>query len=182
MVVFGALILGCLLGWACGGSLLRLGSFRLKYEKTVLVLFVIQAVARGRIGGAAMPGATWIWAIASMGLVVVLAFDYGKPGMTVAAFGVLLNLDATLVNSGMPVESLGRGTTAAVAASGGQYVLTGAHTVGSWLGDVLLLTIGQTSLLLSVGDVLLLASVASVLVFGMTQIEPSGSTAFPNEH
>ena len=177
MVVFVAMILGIVLGFACGGSLVRLGSFCLEYEKTLLALFVVQAVARGRIGGTALPGATWIWTAASIGLVVVLAVNYGKPGMIVAAFGVLLNLDATLVNSGMPVAGPGSSVAAAVVASGGQYVLTGAHTIGGWLGDVLIVTVGKESLLLSVGDVLLLAAVTSVLVFGMTEPEESGHTA-----
>jgi hypothetical protein len=167
MVALGALLVRLGLGLVSGGSVRNLGSLRLRHEKMLIALFLIQAVVRGRVFPSALPGAAWVWALSSVGLVVTLALNQEAPGMLVAALGVLLNVDATLVNVGMPVAAFGQANGEAAAGSLGLYSLLGPQTMAAWLGDVLPLEIGGQTFLLSVGDLLLIAGVVSVIVFGM---------------
>jgi cytochrome bd-type quinol oxidase subunit 2 len=182
MIVMVALCLGVALGVACGGSVSNLGFYELRWEKTLLALFVVQAVARGRILGSALPGAVWIWTVASGGLAVALLINYRKPGMAVAAIAVLLNLDATLINSGMPVFGSPSEVGAAIAGSRGLYTLTGTQTIAGWLGDVMPVDLGHASLLISVGDVLLLAAVVAALASGMAPLGCGTSNSASSSH
>jgi hypothetical protein len=93
ILAFAALALGVALGLASGGTLQSLARLRLRLEWPMLVLFLVQGIARGRIIGAPLSWAVFVWTLSSAGLVAILALNYRVPGTLVAALGVLLNLD-----------------------------------------------------------------------------------------
>ena len=173
-----AVVLGVLLGLASGGSFKSLAQVGIRFDWLLVVLFLIQGVARGRMLGAPLPGATMIWTIASVGIVVLLLLNRSLPGMLVAALGVLLNVDATLLNAGMPVllHASALGPDAAIRASRGLYSAMNPSTIGALTGDVIGLNMFRQSLLLSPGDILLVVGICAAIVAGMVR-EPAAARA-----
>ena len=109
----------------------------------MIVLFLLQAVTRGRLLGpfSETPFAIWTWVITSVTFLVVLAFSWKQAGIAVAGVGILLNLNIVLSNEGMPVDM---GREAASNAEGIVSVFYHAANPGSLmgaLGDVLRLQI-----------------------------------------
>jgi hypothetical protein len=137
-----------------------------------LMLFVMQALARGPVVGALGQLGVALWAGCSVGLLFILLANRQSLGAMIAALGVGLNLLVVLLNGGMPVvaanvnelESVG----SAVAASQGFYTLADQRTVLPVLGDVLPAANGMAS----IGDVLL---VLGVVVFVVNAMLPSVS-------
>ena len=173
MVALAAVVLGVLLGLGCGGSLRELYEFRLRFEWLLLLLFVIQGVARGRLAGSAMPGAMAAWVAASVGLIAILGANYQTPGMLVAAAGVLLNANVVVLNGAMPLDRrIASGAALSsladkMAASGGFYALANPGTLLGVFADILPIPVAGNTYLLSVGDVLLLVGVAVAVSTGM---------------
>jgi hypothetical protein len=179
-----AVLIGVLLGYAAGGGIGGLAELKLRYEWPVLALFVIQAVARGRLLG--MVGASQlslaVWVLASSLLVLAMAANWRIPGMALGATGVLMNVDVVLLNAGMPVRLGDSANTMSVAVAA-----EFAHSTGSfyrvaqqadalkWLGDSMPITMGRSLVLVSPGDIVLVVAVAVVIVHGMLFGAPGAS-------
>ena len=171
-----AVVLGIVLGFACGGSLSRLGLLKFRLEWLILPLFVIQAVARGRLLG--IVGASQIslgvWTVASSLLVVAMFLNWKFPGMALGAAGILMNLDVVLLNAAMPVVLGGKaGLAATVSAAevarstGSFYRVATQGDLLAWLGDVIPVAWGRSVMLVSPGDVALMVAVVVIIVCGM---------------
>jgi len=173
MVVSSALAIGLLLGLVCGGSVRNLGGVRLRFEWVVIPLFVVQALARGRLAGASASSlGVSIWLVGTLVLLAFLAPDWRQPGVWVSGVGMALNMLVVLANGGMPVVPPGQvpasQAAASLAQSAGFYHLAGPGTILVTLGDVLPLGMGATTTLLSAGDVLLTLGVAIYILRSMT--------------
>lgn len=163
MIAAMALLLGVIAGLAAGGKVRNLMEFRLRYEIVLLVAFVAQGVARGRIAGThATSWGMLVWIAASVSLCVLLVANLKHAGALVAAAGVLLNLLVVLANGGMPVTAGEGGVGGAIAQSAGFYRLANDGTLALWAGDAMELAIGGAQFLVSPGDVLLAVGVAIV--------------------
>lgn len=162
-----AVVCGLGLGLAAGGDVRALSELRLRGEMALVAAFLVQAVARGRVAGAA--ATIWgppVWVAASLALVGLMALNAHRPGMLLGAAGVVLNLDVVLANSFMPVvPPIGAQSAAAAAAvaSRGFYRVASPGALGLWSADVLLLRLFGQSYLLSVGDLLLGVGVVVLL-------------------
>ena len=159
------------LGLVAGGSFAGLARIHLRLEWLVLVLFVFQGFARGRLsGGGATSWALFGWLFSSSILVGVLALNWRIPGTVVAILGTLLNVLAVGLNLGMPFA------TAAVASPdassliswGGFYRSVDAGTLLPWLGDVIPVHLWDSEVVLSLGDLALAVGVIAVVTDGMT--------------
>jgi hypothetical protein len=165
-----ATLLGLALGLAIGGRIANLGYARLKFDWAILVLFLVQALARGRIpglGGLGIAGAS-LWVLASVGLAGLLLVNWRMPGLAVAAAGILMNVDVVLLNRSMPV-TLVRASVAIPAEIGqpGFYRLADMATLLPWLGDVMPLGRQGAGILLSAGDVALVVGVCAAVIYSM---------------
>jgi hypothetical protein len=170
--------LGVVLGFASGGKLAGLEKTSLKFQWVMIVLFLLQAVARGRLLGPfyETPFAVWTWVVTSAALLVVLALSWKQAGVAIAGVGILLNLDIVLGNGGMPVDV---GWEAASDAGGIVSVFYHAANSGSLisvLGDVLRLQIAGSTYMLSAGDVLTGVGVLVFIVSRMLATESQGET------
>ena len=171
-----AVVLGILLGWATGGSLRCLSRLKLRLEWLVLPLFVLQALARGRVLG--LVGASqlslFVWTMVSCLLVCAMLLNCKIPGMALGAVGVLMNADVVLLNAAMPValgNRLGSGSVEAAAgilqSTGGFYRLARPADLIVWLGDIIPVAQANDLLLVSPGDVVLMVAVVCIIVHGM---------------
>ena len=166
MVALIAIVVGLVTGWLAGGKLRGIRNIRLRHEVSVVVVFLVQAVARGRLlGTTASTAGMLIWAAVSVALAVLLLMNRQSAGALIAAVGIVLNLDVVL-----PVSTtLTAGVASATAHSGGFYFVAHGGTIAPWLGDALLCGVfGQTALL-SVGDVLLAIGVATLVSAAMLE-------------
>lgn len=180
MIALAAIALGLALGAASGGSVGRLEAVRLRFEVPVLLLFVVQGVARGRITGtSATSFGLLVWVASCVGLLILLVPDWRRAGVWAVAVGMGLNLFVVLINGGMPVALPNHvvvgSAAASVAQSMGFYQLAGPGTVLAAAGDVVALSFGSYRLLLSPGDILLAVGVAVLIVDAMQA--PSRATA-----
>ncbi len=155
----------------------------MRHESAVLVLFLIQAVARGRmIGTSATPWAFAVWAVCCVALLLLLAPSWRRQGVWVLLIGMALNLAVVLANGGMPLEVPGSTSAipkSAIASTGGFYLLAGQGTVLASLGDALLVGTRGYRLLLSAGDVLLAIGVSTLIVDAM--LNPQDADADPGQ-
>lgn len=169
MIGLVAIVLGILLGFVAGGSIRRLAQLRFRFEPVLLFVFVVQALARGRLGVAG--ATTWalpIWAIASVVLSLLLGLSHKVAGAIVAAAGLLLNLDVVLINRGMPVVvSAVPRAVAAISRSGGFYHLANAITLAPWASDALPVRVLGQIQVLSIGDVLLVIGITTIIASSM---------------
>jgi hypothetical protein len=172
-----AVVAGILLGSAVGGSFASLAQLKLRWEWLLLPLFVVQALARGRLLGA-IGASQWslsVWTVASLMLAGMMLLNFETPGMIVGAAGVLMNLDVVLLNTAMPVAivaatraSMSVSSAELARESGGFYRLSEQGDLLVWLGDAIPFTWGKAVLLVSPGDVALVVAVTVVIVHGMT--------------
>jgi hypothetical protein len=173
MVAAIALAAGIVAGLAAGGSVMEISRLRLRGEITLLVAFIVQAVARGRlVGTVASSWGTAVWIGASVLLVGLLAVNARHPGAVLAAGGTLLNVVVVLANGAMPVvlaEGLSVRSAVVASASGGFYRLAQPGMLAVWAGDVLPLNLLGETYFLSIGDVLLGVGVAVLVASTMLQ-------------
>lgn len=189
MIPLAAVLLGVILGLACGGSIYPLSEVRLRHEWLVLVLFVVQAVARGRALGTGTSAALPVWVISSGLLVGVLFLNYRRPGLLVVAAGVLVNLDVVLLNHGMPVfltaaeQSSVSGPLPLQAATHGFYRELIFGTVAPSMGDVLRLRVMGRVLAVSPGDILLAVGVTiCICALMLASTEEGEAPASPSNY
>lgn len=167
-----AVLLALILGLAAGGRIKSLDGKRISWAPYVLVLFVVQAVARGRLWGLLPPsgGGRLIWVITSLCICAMLAGDLKKPGIPLVVTGFSLNVLVVLVNSGMPVlVEASQAARAALAtdASAGFYSLANPGSILPALADSIPLQLGSSAQLLSVGDLMVVVGVVAAIVGGM---------------
>lgn len=181
MIALVAIVLGLALGTIAGGSIRRLETSSLRFEWLVLILFIVQAVARGRIAGAGASSlGIAVWVLGCIGLLGLLAPDWRQPGIWVVCVGVALNIFVVLLNGGMPVVAEGQVMAAEVAGSVvrsmGFYQLAGPGTLMAVLGDVVPLAFGAYRILVSPGDLLLALGITVFMVEVMVhRHEPSAT-------
>jgi len=167
MVALVAVVLGVALGAICGGSIRRLGVVSLRFEWLLLVLFVVQGVARGRIVGASATSVGYlVWVASCIALLALLASEWGRAGVWVASVGMTLNVLVVLMNGGMPVSPLGT-VASGISESMGFYQLAGPGTLIAMLGDVVQLGVSGSGFLVSPGDVLLALGVTAFVMDAM---------------
>lgn len=144
-----------------GGSVSSLASFRMRYEAAVLVLFVVQAVLRGRLPGVdeASPWGLFAWGVTVLALIAALLPNRRETGVAVVILGLASNLWVALLNQGMPYMTA---DGSVVAGAGRFYHLATSATDMAWMGDVLPEPTGQW--LLSIGDVLLFVGVVALVL------------------
>jgi hypothetical protein len=157
--------------WVLRGSLRRLSHFRLRGEVLLVVLFLLQAVARGRL---LTPlslrlgwNPVWPWLLATTGVLAVLVWNAAIPGIALGAAGTALNLLVVGINGAMPVSVAAITASAAEVAASGNGFYSVSATRLRLLGDVVPVpSLAKTApaFLFSVGDVLLMAGVCLVLL------------------
>lgn len=168
--------LGVLLGFGAGGRLGGLETTSLRFQRAMIVLFLVQAAARGRLLGpfCETPFAVWTWVVTSVAFLAVLAFSWRQPGIAVAGFGILLNLDIVLTNAGMPVDTGWDTTPEAARIVSVFYHAANSGSLMGALGDVLRLQVAGSTYMLSVGDVLTAVGVLVFIVSRMLTADSRG--------
>lgn len=164
MIAAGPILIGLAFGFMSGGRLVGLKTIKLRHEILLLLVFVVQAIARGRLAGTTPT--IWgfvVWIGSSLVLIALLLRNRHVSGTLVAAGGVLLNLDVVVANGAMPVFVASSTSGLVQRASAGFYSVAASQTVFGWAGDVLRLDVLDQHFLLSPGDVLLGVGVAIVL-------------------
>jgi hypothetical protein len=174
MLALLAIAVGLLAGIAAGGSPSGLAKIRIRFEAVLVVAFVAQGLSRGRFPGISSSSVgTLVWVAISLVLASVLLFNHRVPGMTIAAAGVLLNVDVVLANGSMPAAASGLLSEMAIQQrSAGFYHLAGHQTLGAWAGDVIRLGLLGQTYLVSAGDVLL--AVGTTVVIACACLAESG--------
>jgi hypothetical protein len=179
MAALAAIVLGLTLGVASGGEVRNLKHLRIGHEGPVILLFAVQALARGRIAGTSASSiGLSVWVLSCVALLGFLMADWRRPGVWVLCVGMALNLLVVLLNGGMPIavgERLGD-VAVSVARSASFYQLAGPGTLLTLLGDVVPLGAGAYQVLLSPGDALLAIGVAVFMVDGMLEAQPTSMT------
>jgi hypothetical protein len=182
VVALAAVALGLALGWASGGATRGLEALKLRFEVPVIALFVVQAVARGRVAGArATSFGLGLWALSCVVLLILLVPDWRRPGIWIAEMGIGINLMVVLVNGAMPVflppSAAVASASMSVARSLGFYQLAGPGTVAGMLGDVLQCSFWRFHALVSAGDVLLAVGVTVLIAASMLDSPTTTETA-----
>jgi hypothetical protein len=168
--------LGVLLGFASGGKLRGLEKTSLRFQWVMIVLFLLQAVARGRLLGPfyETPFAIWMWVATSVAFLAVLAPSWKQSGITITGVGILLNLDIVLSNTGMPVDTGWDVAPEATRIVSVFYHATNSGSLLGVLGDVLRLQVAGSTYMLSVGDVLTAVGVLVFIVSRMLSADSRG--------
>ncbi len=168
MIAAIAVLLALLLIPLSGGSIRRLAHLKLPHELPILLLFVLQGIARGRIPFTVTErGGVVVWGLIGVALLVMLWGSRSLVGMPLVMIGMGLNLLVVLLNGGMPAVH-----PSVVANGGGRafYHLASAMDVAVALGDVVPL---GASFLVSLGDVLMLCGMTAVLVSASSNAGPT---------
>lgn len=146
MPAFAAIVLAFALLALAGGDLTLPRLHALKWRWPILVVFVVQGVARGRLfGGGLGELGLMIWAAASLALILLAWRSASFPGVALVAAGVAANVLVVLINGGMPV--------AAAIPEGAFYHAIGPADRLVFLADVVP---APGRLMLSVGDILMM--------------------------
>jgi hypothetical protein len=169
-----AIAIGAFLGSASGGTVRSLTEVTLKGEGLILVLFALQAIARGR-GVPMVVGAsagTFIWVALSLVLAAILSASGSVPGTILMGVGIGLNVLVVLANGFMPVSAdsgaaIGHSLSSVATDSHGMYAMAGANTLLEMLGDTLPVSMLGIAVVLSAGDVLLAIGVIELIARSM---------------
>ena len=174
MVLAGFALVGALAILALRANPLHIQRLRLRGEVLMLALFVVQAVARGRLLYAVVPRLKWDpvlpWTLATVALLALAVANFMQRGMPVVAAGLVANLVAVVANGGMPISGAvlnAPGRLSPSSLTDPFYVLVGSDTRLAVLGDVIgapSLALRSVALVLSVGDVCMLAGVSILLL------------------
>jgi hypothetical protein len=167
MLVFGAIVVGCVLSvWARGRSLRGLGALRVQATWAAFGALAAQVLVLGVFDG----GAAWWHAAAHVGTYGLAAWfvwaNRAIPGVALLALGGALNLVAIGANGGVMPTSGWAMDAAGLEPAGSAFAnsapVAGAHV--PWLGDVLPLPLplGLANVL-SVGDLVLVAGALVLL-------------------
>ncbi len=166
-VMLAAVLVGGLGGWAAGGSLAHLASFRLRAWPLIAVAIVVE----GSLGLAHGPARTVLAVAACLVVVTWCALNGARAGRfpyahALIGLGVVLNATVMALNSGMPVSSWalsrsGLGRTMDVARGHlFKHTAMTLHTRLRLLGDILPFHLMRT--VLSPGDLLMLAGITAI--------------------
>lgn len=164
-----AVLLGAvLLGWACGGSLERLGDLPLRARWLVVAALVVQ-VAGTLAGGSAYPVSLAVSAVLAAAFLVR---NRGARGTGLVGLGVAANALVVGLNGAMPVsvEAAARAGVSVQPIAAGldpRHELADARTRVPWLADVVPVPLPRLPQVVSPGDVLVAAGVGQLVVLGM---------------
>lgn len=164
MIVLFAFAWSAVLVLLTGGRLRSLDGVRIRHEPLVLILFVLQALARGVIQDRPHI-AEWtilLWGACCLALITALIHSVSVPGVLVLACGLAANLLVTLANQGMPLDD----PTGSADVAGVFYRLSNQATTLRWLGDVL--PDPSMTWLLSLGDMLMVVGLLVLVLHGCT--------------
>lgn len=160
MIAFVGLTWALLLVRFCGGDLRRLGRYNVPLQSWILFSFVVQGLARGRL-----PWTTeWrevslaLWAIVSLGLIVLLCLAIRLFAARLMALGIGLNLFVVLVNGGMPVAAH---EATVIRTAPGFYHLAHRGDAVVFMADVLPAPFGYV---VSIGDMLLMVGMVVLVL------------------
>jgi len=177
MPLAGAIGLGLLLGWLSGGSVGRIGTTEPRFPPALLLLFIMQGLARGRFGGeewASWGMLVWAWLSACIVAYVLLRHRMGE--LVMMAVGVMMNLLVVLANGYMPVVPSVLGSSAKVLSASGFYAVADSSAALVVLADVVPLPLFGATYYLSTGDVVLAVGAAALLIRLMTEDPQAGLT------
>jgi len=162
-----AVAIGLILGSAAGGSFALMKGVDLRFEGLLVLGFLIQGLARGRLlpGLPSAGSGMFIWVLSSLVVVVLLAVSIGRPGIYLVTLGTLLNVALVMLNGAMPILYAG-GNAGKTLAGTGFYQLLNQSAIMPWAADVMVISWGDTYLA-SIGDVLLFVGVVTFLVAAM---------------
>jgi len=169
-----ALLVALAIGWACRGSLDRLGSLPLRSRRLVLLAFAAQLVGTV-VGGPVHP----LGLVVSAALAVAfLARNRAVRGIGLVALGLLANALVVVANGAMPVsrsaaELAGVPLSSIAVGADPRHEVAGAGTRLPWLADVVPVALPVRPEVVSPGDVLVVAGAAQLVVVGMTR-QPTG--------
>lgn len=166
-VMLAAVLVGGLGGWAAGGSLAHLASFRVRAWPLLLVAVVLE----GSLGLAHGPARTVLAVAACLVVVAWCALNGARAGrfpyaQVLIVLGVVLNATVMALNSGMPVSSwalsaAGLGRTMDVARGHlFKHTTMTVHTRLRLLGDIVPFHLMRT--VLSPGDLLMLVGITAI--------------------
>ena len=167
IVMVAALIIGCTAGWATGGSLAGLASFRARAWPLLVTAVVVEACL-GATPNTLRPVLAVAACLAVAGWCAVNAAQARRfpIGHVLIGLGVVLNVVVMALNEGMPVSAsalagAGLGRTMDVA-RGHLYKHTAmtVHTRLRFLGDIVPFRLVRT--VLSPGDLLMLVGIVAV--------------------
>jgi hypothetical protein len=166
-VMLAAVVVGGLGGWAAGGSLAHLASFRAR----AWALLVGAVVVEASLALAHGPVRTVLAVAACLIVVVWCAVNGSRAGrfpyaQALIALGVVLNATVMALNSGMPVSSWALGaaglrrTTDVARGHFYKHSAMTVHTRLRLLGDIVPFRLMRT--VLSPGDLLMLVGIAAI--------------------
>ena len=171
MILAASLLGGVLLCLAAGGRLASIATVRLRGEWLMAALLLVQVLSPGlqRFG---VPASVlyWIWLVTFPVMTMVCAWNWRRPGMLLAAAGLVLNAVVIASNGGMPISDYAAAVAGAsaesAAVSPADFVHRTADVTSSILPLADVLPVAGPRLVrsvVSVGDVLLGCGVASFL-------------------
>lgn len=176
-LVLAVLLAALASGWACGGSLDRLGELPLRRPGLVVAALATQ-LAGTLLGGPFFAGGLLL----SAALVVMfLSHNRGIAGTGLVAVGLLANVLVVGVNGAMPVSPdaaarAGVSTQDLLLGADARHQLAGDGTRLPWLGDVVPFPLPVRPQIISAGDVLVAAGLGQLVVVGMLgRGQPAGT-------
>lgn len=174
MPALAGILMGALLGVAIGGRLEHLQNVRLRFAGLIIVLFVLQAFARGRLLSIAhYDFAFLVWSIIGVTTAAFLSANLRFRGVWLIAAGLVANVLVVLLNGGMPVSPYGVSDPQPFA-NPFYHWLYGNVLLG-WMGDILP---APGRYMLSLGDVLVVCGAAVFVANAMLATDPRGDHGF----
>jgi hypothetical protein len=163
-----ALLVALAVGWACNGSLDRLGALPLRSRRLVVLAFAVQ-LAGTLAGGPFYPAGL---AVSAVLVVAFLARNRSVRGTGLLALGLLANALVVAANGAMPVSTHAAaraGVPLERLADDPRHELADGRTRLPWLADVVPVAFPPRPEVVSPGDVLVAAGAAQLVVAGMTR-------------
>lgn len=167
-LVLAVLLAAVAVGWACGGSLERLGALPLERRRLVVGALAAQ-VAGALLGGPAYPAGL---ALSALLAVAFLVLNRGVRGSGLIGLGLVANALVVGANGAMPVSTdaaARAGVTLSDILLGldPRHELVDEGTRLPWLTDVVPVPLPRLPQVVSPGDVLVAAGAGQLVVLGM---------------